>query len=161
MRWCTRLLKIEPTIAWLLAHQPVTHYVGLRADEDVREGIYGDVAAMTDYPLRRWGWGLTEVTRYLAQRGVQIPQRTNCRRCYEQTLPEWKRLWRDEPAAFAEAKEQEARTGATFRSPSRDTWPAALAELEQQFIAKRPMRNWTDQQTLFEEDFAACRACSL
>lgn len=42
MRWCTRVLKIEPMTAWLLAHQPVTHFVGLRADEETRGGIYGE-----------------------------------------------------------------------------------------------------------------------
>jgi 3'-phosphoadenosine 5'-phosphosulfate sulfotransferase (PAPS reductase)/FAD synthetase len=36
-RWCTRILKIEPTIAWCVKNAPVTMYVGLRADEDERE----------------------------------------------------------------------------------------------------------------------------
>src|SRR5262245_26337796 len=29
-RWCTRMLKIEPTIAWIENHSPVLLYVGLR-----------------------------------------------------------------------------------------------------------------------------------
>src|SRR5262245_27465577 len=37
-RWCTRELKIEPTKAWLLAHPETTLCVGLRADEEEREG---------------------------------------------------------------------------------------------------------------------------
>lgn len=40
-RWCTRLLKIEPTIAWLKDNAPCIAYVGLRADEEDRGGIYG------------------------------------------------------------------------------------------------------------------------
>jgi phosphoadenosine phosphosulfate reductase family protein len=162
MRWCTRLLKIEPTMAFLLAHAPVTHYVGLRADEPTREGIYGEVAAMTRYPLREWGWRLKEVVGYLRDRGVKIPARTNCRRCYEQQLPEWKKLWRDEPAAYEAAAAQERATGSTFRSPSRDTWPAPLDALAVEFRRGRTMRGWSDQQDLFDDaEYAACRACSL
>src|SRR5262249_17220936 len=40
-RWCTRILKIEPTIAYLKINAPCVQYVGLRADEETREGIYG------------------------------------------------------------------------------------------------------------------------
>ena len=32
-RWCTRILKIEPTIAWCVRNKPVIMHVGLRADE--------------------------------------------------------------------------------------------------------------------------------
>lgn len=53
-RWCTRLLKIEPTIAYLRSNQPAILYVGLRADEETREGIYSDDVE-SDFPLRRWG----------------------------------------------------------------------------------------------------------
>lgn len=59
-RWCTRLLKIEPTIAWLAQHPGALLHVGLRADEEEREGIVSrDVACR--FPLREWGWGLREV----------------------------------------------------------------------------------------------------
>jgi 3'-phosphoadenosine 5'-phosphosulfate sulfotransferase (PAPS reductase)/FAD synthetase len=30
MRWCTRMLKIEPTLEWLAANTPCVHHVGLR-----------------------------------------------------------------------------------------------------------------------------------
>ena len=49
MRWCTRLLKIEPFLAYMLDVAPATAYVGLRADEpsDVRQGaVYGSVAGV-------------------------------------------------------------------------------------------------------------------
>lgn len=82
-RWCTRILKIEPTIAWLKANSPCIQYVGLRADEDERVGIYGDIPGVSQrYPLREWGWGIEDVWRYLAEQGVKIPQRTDCAWCY-------------------------------------------------------------------------------
>jgi 3'-phosphoadenosine 5'-phosphosulfate sulfotransferase (PAPS reductase)/FAD synthetase len=41
-RWCTRKLKIEPYANWLATQQTqydkVVSYVGLRADEEEREG---------------------------------------------------------------------------------------------------------------------------
>ena len=55
MRWCTRLLKIEPTIAYLKAHAPAINYVGLRSDEETRVGIYGDTESR--YPPQRVGAG--------------------------------------------------------------------------------------------------------
>lgn len=156
MRWCTRLLKIEPTIAWLKAHAPVTHYVGLRADEESREGIYGDIAAMTRFPLREWGWTIRDVRQYLHEQHVTIPRRTDCARCYGQRLSEWKRLWQQYPEIYEEATQQEERIGATFRSPGRDTWPAGLRELAAAFASGRKVRGERP-----DADEEACRVCRL
>lgn len=155
MRWCTRVLKIEPMMAYLLAHQPCTHYVGLRADEETREGIYGDVAALTDYPLRRWGWRLADVRAYLRERGVTIPARTDCDVCFFQRIGEWKALLRHHPSRYAEGEAYEAMTGATFRTPGRDSWPVSLTELRRE-IGRQP-------DLLMEDDMRAetCRACTL
>lgn len=154
-RWCTRLLKIEPTKAYLAANLPATLYVGLRADEPMREGgIYE--GADQRFPLREWGWGLSEVTEYLRERGVIIPRRTDCARCYGQRLIEWKRLWRDAFDIYADAARQEEKYGATFRSPGRDTWPASLAGLAEEFKRGRKVRGEKD-----DTDFDVCRACSL
>ena len=85
-RWCTRVLKIEPFNAYLMANLPATTYVGLRADEpeDIRRGtILGGVEGITQrYPLREWGWGIDEVRGYLTDLGITIPQRTDCARCF-------------------------------------------------------------------------------
>jgi hypothetical protein len=154
MRWCTRVLKIEPMLAWLKAHQPCVHYVGLRADEETREGIYGEIPS--DYPLRRWGWGRGEVTAYLARRRVTIPARTDCDCCFFQRVNEWKALLRQHPVRYAEAEALEMATSATFRTPGRDSWPVGLAE----FRAKVQ-----EQPDLFEaaDDTrdGMCRECSL
>src|SRR3990167_8043194 len=93
-RFCTRMLKIEPYAAWLLEktqrYERVISYVGLRADEEEREG--GDYANIPGvemkFPMRDWGWGMTEVLDYLAKRGVTIPQRTDCDVCFFQRLSE-------------------------------------------------------------------------
>ena len=153
-RWCTRILKIEPTIAWCIENAPVTMYVGLRADEDEREGIYGPYVN-SRFPFREWGWGLKEVWDYLKLREVAdcIPTRTDCARCYAQRIGEWFTLWRDSPDVYEDACRDEDRTGHTYRSPSRDTWPASLRELAKEFERGRKIRGGIPTK--------ACRVCSL
>lgn len=152
-RWCTRMLKIEPTIAWCVRNAPARMHVGLRADEDEREGIYGD-HVQSRCPFREWGWGLQEVLDYLKKMDITIPKRTDCARCYHQRIGEWRDLWRDYPHIYWEAAAQEEKLGHTFRSPGRDTWPSDLNSLAQEFSSGRPIRN-------DHTNGAMCRVCSL
>lgn len=139
MRWCTRMLKIEPYAAWLIQQQPnyskIVSYVGLRADEPERQG--GDYSIVPGiemrFPMREWGWRLKDVLAYLAAREIEIPERTDCQRCFYQTLGEWFKLWLHHSEVYAHAEAQEAATGHTFRSAGRDTWPASLVGLRQRF----------------------------
>ena len=149
-RWCTRMLKIEPYAAYLMratsTHDSVVSYVGLRADEPEREsGDYTSVpGVISEFPLRDWGWILEDVLLYLSDRGVTIPRRTDCARCFFQTLSEWFNLWKDYPDVFEDACRDEDWTGRTFRSPSRDTWPVSLRALAKEFEAgnvPRPRRD--------------------
>ena len=119
------------------------------------KGIYSkDVA--TRFPLREWGWNRADVLAYLERRGVSIPSRTDCARCYGQRLSEWHTLWSEHPELWADAEKQEAETGHTFRSAQRDTWPAGLAELRQRFEAgdKPKLR-------VLNNAGGACRVCRM
>jgi hypothetical protein len=164
-RFCTRMLKIEPYAAWLLrqkeTYDSVVSYVGLRADEEGREG--GDYTALpgvvSDFPLRRWGWGLSEVMAYVKSKGVAIPRRTDCALCFFQRLIEWWRLWRDNPAAYAHGEQLEAEIGYTFRSDARDSWPAGLKELRAEFEKGRIPRKNDLQGDLFAQ--LQCRVCRI
>lgn len=158
-RWCTRMLKIEPTIAWVKENAPVTLYVGLRADEETREGIYGDEVE-SRFPLREWGWKLGDVLSYLRKKNIRIPKRTDCAWCYGQRLSEWRNLWRDYPELYAEAAAIEAEYGYTFRSPARDSWPTALKDLAAAFESGKIPPRADDQLELIAE-YQACRACTL
>lgn len=161
MRWCTRRLKIEPTIAYVAINSPAVLYVGLRADEDEREGIYGS-EVVSDFPFRRWGWGIDDVLDYLHHRGVTVPAETNCEWCFDRRLAQWRKLWRDRPESFARAAQWEERTGHTFRSPARDTQPTKLVELGEKFASGYIPRGDTDQLTLFDApETRMCRVCSL
>lgn len=169
-RWCTRLIKIQPTVIYLrqsfmtTGHKPVL-YVGLRADEPERKGLYDD-DVQTTFPLREWGWGLTEVNSYLKSRGVRIPERTDCARCYAQRLIDWKRLLERYPEIYADAEADEEKYGYTFRSPQRDYWPAGLKELREEFERGRTVRGekaYRARLKLAEEEVedGPCRVCSL
>lgn len=152
-RWCTRVLKIEPTIEYMQALPPGSVlYVGLRADEEERRGLFGEDLNVR-FPLREWGWDEAAVYAYLAYRGVCIPERTDCGLCPFQRLGEWRDLYFKHPGLYAEGMKLEAEVGATIRSPSRDTWPAGLAELAQEFDRGRPLRQF--------KRAAPCRVCSL
>lgn len=155
-RWCTRMLKIEPYAAWLQKQGECTSYVGLRADEEEREGgDYADIPGIVmDFPMRRWGWGIGNVTDYLVQKGICIPKRTDCALCFFQRLIEWWELWRDHKAEWAEGERLEALTGHTFRSPGRDTWPASMVGLRLRFEAGN-----IPHET--RSDPLKCRVCRL
>ncbi len=163
-RWCTRRAKIEPYRKWLSAHTPCVSYVGLRADEEGRAGgAYSDIEGVQmRFPLREWGWGEAEVQNYLNTRGVIVPERTDCARCYHQRLGEWWRLWNDHRDIWDTAEEDEALIGATFRTPGRDTWPSALKDMRAEFERGRiPKR--ADEQDLFQglRKIGECRVCTL
>lgn len=158
-RFCTRVLKIEPSIKYMAALPPGSVlYVGLRADEEEREGIYGDTSC--DFPFRRWGWGLKEVWAFLDARGITVPPRTDCAWCYEQRLSEWWHLRQEHPDVYQRGVNVEQRYGHTFRSPSRDTWPAALDELRREFDSGRVPRGTKMRDDLFGKG-CGNRVCSL
>lgn len=191
-RWCTRRIKIEPFKAFMQEHAPAVSYVGLRADELGREGASygGEVNVLTNgeelpevehrYPLVEWGWALDEVWAYLNRKGVSIPQRTDCARCFFQRIAEWYLLWRDNHDYFLAAERQEGRIGHTYRAPkrdkstkehvyedrygigpyvvaARDTWPAALHDLRRAFEAGHEP---TLSLRRLERE-GGCRVCSL
>lgn len=164
-RFCTRELKIEPTISFLKSIRPAIQYVGLRADEPLRKGIYGELDDIEQcYPMRDWGWSLEDVHFYLKERGVDVPARTDCAWCFYQRLPEWKHLWKNHPKTYAKAVQIEEELGHTFRSDGRDTWPAALSELAKEFQNGRPVKGYTEtyQMELFNCHLSqSCRVCSL
>lgn len=154
-RWCTRQIKIEPCIEWFKSHKGDRLLVGLRADEEQRRGLYGDLVEYR-YPLREWRWGLAEVLE--ATKDECIPPRTDCGLCFFQKISDWQRLWLDHPDHFEWGVQLEEWTGHTFRNPSRDTWPAALSELRESFERGRNPRDSARQLSMWEDQ---CRVCSM
>ena len=167
-RWCTRMLKIEPYEAFLAQSAPAVSYVGLRADEEDRKGMEFRIdlpGVKIKFPMKSWGWRLTDVQGYLRGRGVSIPKRTDCGCCFFQTLGEWWELWKTHPAIYQTYVEKEAWVSeergkeTTYRSPGRDTWPASLAALRDAFQTGHIPRGADVQGDMFHE--SRCRTCTL
>lgn len=166
LRFCTRILKIEPFREFLkteTAGGPVVSYVGLRADEPGRAGgAYSDIDGVEmRFPLREWGLGEAEVQAGLRERGISCPARTDCALCYHQRLGEWWNLWAHHPERFAAGEAFEAEYGATFRSPGRDKWPSSLAELRTRFEAGDVPFASLVRMHREKMRTGACRVCSL
>jgi 3'-phosphoadenosine 5'-phosphosulfate sulfotransferase (PAPS reductase)/FAD synthetase len=152
-RWCTIRLKIEPTIDFFESLPAgSTLYVGLRADEMERKGLYGEDINVR-FPMREWGWTEKDVWDYLNSKGICIPKRTDCALCPYQRLGEWRDLYENYPELYAEGVALEKKIGHTFRSPGRDTWPADLESLSKDFDSGRKLRQYKRKDT--------CRVCSL
>lgn len=165
-RFCTRILKIEPYRRFLIeqaAIGPVVSYVGLRADEPGRAGgAYGDIDGVEmRFPLREWGWGEPEVQAGLAARGVSCPVRTDCARCYHQRVGEWFLLWLDHRDIFESAIADEQRYGATYRTPGRDSWPTALADMAKRFEAGDVPERSLTRMAREHMEAGACRVCRM
>lgn len=157
-RWCTRVLKIEPFAAYLIQSSPAKFYVGLRADEETREGgDYQNVPSVEMiFPLREAQMGISEVYNFLAERGITIPTRTDCMVCFFQRLIEWWELWKTNLPAYMDGEAWEASTGYTFRSPGRDTQPTALKDLRAKFES-----GWVPRDTRDPINAMKCRVCRL
>lgn len=164
-RFCTRILKLVPAGRFYEKYSPVVAYIGLRDDEDEREGTRpgGDSASIEsdvrqDFPFQRWGWDLEKVWAHLNDKGITIPERTDCAWCPYQRLGEWYNLWKDHPEIYAEGEAIEDKYGHTFRSDGRDTWPASLKGLRLKFeageIPERSLR-------MMEKRQGMCRVCAM
>lgn len=161
-RWCTRQLKIEVCAAHLVMRPGSVLCVGLRADELERRGAtYSGITYRC--PMQEWGWKLEDVVGYLGQRGVEVPRRTDCAWCYDQRLGDWWRLWKHHPEQWARGEVVEAEItlargkSCSFRSPSRDTWPAPLVQLRARFEAGDVPRGSDDE----DAEATRCRECTL
>lgn len=165
-RFCTRIAKIEPYIAFLRAQSaigPVVSYVGLRADEEGRAGgAYSDIDGVSmRFPLREWGYTDPMVLAGLAQRDIVIPYRTDCAVCYHQRIGEWYLLWVRHPDLFDEGIALEDEIGATFRTPGRDSWPSSLRDLKAEFAAGRVPKTSLGRMNRERMESGGCRVCSL
>lgn len=109
MRWCTRLLKIEP-FEKHVGDDPVVLYVGIRADERRSGYISTKENIRAVFPFKEDGLVKADVFRILAESGVGIPKyyewrsRSGCYFCFFQQRAEWVRLKERHPDLYELAK---------------------------------------------------------
>ncbi len=160
IRFCTEYLKIEPAQAFYGENEPCITYVGLRADEPKRTGITGGESR---FPLKEWGWGLREVWSYLKCKGITIPKRTDCARCFFQRKGEWWELWKSYPEIYADAEKQEADFGNTFLTQGKwgPNFPHSLEGMRKKFEGGYLPRKADIYYPMFGDFETKCRVCSL
>ena len=134
-RWCTKMLKLKPFEAYC-GDDPVTNYVGLRADETRGGYISHKPNILPVYPFQDDGIVLEDVKEILRSSGVGMPpytewgrSRSGCYFCFYQQRIEWVRLKETHPDLFEAAKAYERpyeESGNTFTWSRRES----LAELE-------------------------------
>ena len=168
IRYCTRILKIEPYREFLEEQAkigPVVSYVGLRYDEPGRAGgAYSDIEGVTmRFPLREWEMDEDKVQDTLRHYGITCPDRTDCAVCYHQRIGEWWELWANHPDKFEAGCQIEEEFSQTFRTPGRDTWPSSLREMGKRFAAgDKPTISLNRMKREREtQKSGTCRVCSL
>lgn len=119
MRWCTRVLKIEP-FEHFVGESKAISYIGIRADED-REGYRPKKPPKLSqrpniipvYPFKDDNIQYRDVMRILSDSGLGLPKyyewrsRSGCYFCFYQQMGEWQGLWENHPELFRKAQEYE------------------------------------------------------
>lgn len=112
-RWCTEYLKLKPYENFI-GNDPVTSYVGIRADEPHRTGyISTKPNVKTVLPFVENSIRLEDVERILNESGLGVPRyykwrsRSGCYFCFYQQKREWVGLLQNHPELFEEAKKYE------------------------------------------------------
>jgi 3'-phosphoadenosine 5'-phosphosulfate sulfotransferase (PAPS reductase)/FAD synthetase len=185
MRWCTKLLKLKP-FEDFVGDDPVTSYVGIRADEDRSGYISTKDNIKPTFPFKEDGVDYAGVMKILTESGIGMPPylkwgrtHSGCFFCFFQRPIEWVRLLENHPEQFEQAIKYEKVSddpGKTF------TWiqgmpltelrkPEVIAAIKQRFAEFEERRKKTRGNRrlvevlagMEEEDDApkACLICQL
>jgi 3'-phosphoadenosine 5'-phosphosulfate sulfotransferase (PAPS reductase)/FAD synthetase len=113
MRWCTKLLKLKP-FEEFVGDDPVTSYVGMRADEDRTGYISTKDNIKAVFPFKHDGIDYAGVMKILTDSGIGMPPylkwgrtHSGCFFCFFQRPIEWVRLLENHPEQFEQAMKYE------------------------------------------------------
>lgn len=166
MRWCTKVLKIEPLEKWI-GNDKAVSYVGLRADEANRKGyISTKQNIISVFPFIDDGLELRDIESLLIESGIGKPSyyewrsRSGCYFCFYQRKKEWVLLSERHPKLYESAIAYEEKVD--FRSTASAqsyTWSQgeSLRELkarsaEVKDFTKAPPRSSLLMDILNDED---------
>jgi 3'-phosphoadenosine 5'-phosphosulfate sulfotransferase (PAPS reductase)/FAD synthetase len=175
MRWCTKVLKIEPLEKWIGSDRAIS-YVGLRADEATRKGYMSTKKNMMSvFPFIDDGLELRDIEQILIESGLGMPSyyewrsRSGCYFCFYQRKNEWISLADRHPELFTKAIELEEKIGFD-QTASSNGYSWSQGETLKQLIARRdkvtkhthPTKEPTTLlEILDESDDDFCAACHL
>ncbi|MBT2759930.1 phosphoadenosine phosphosulfate reductase family protein [Paenibacillus sp. ISL-20] len=119
VRWCTRIMKIETMEAWVGSDYCIS-YVGIRADEPMRDGYKSKGKNKNDnknivsvFPYREDNLSLSDIYRILENSEMGLPNyykwrtRSGCYFCFYQRMVEWAILSKLYPDWFEAARKYE------------------------------------------------------
>ena len=160
MRWCTKVLKIEPLEKWIGSDKAIS-YVGLRADEANRKGyISTKHNMMSVFPFIDDGLELRDVEDLLIETGLGKPSyyewrsRSGCYFCFYQRKQEWIGLLERHPDLFARSINYEKKVGFISSSSDRTyTWSQgeSLVELaDRRLFVKKAAPSSTTSSLLID-----------
>ena len=144
MRWCTKVLKIEPLEKWIGTDKAIS-YVGLRADEASRKGYMSTKQHMMSvFPFIDDGLELRDIENLLIESGLGKPayydwrSRSGCYFCFYQRKQEWIALHDKHPNLFDKAIDYENKLGFEDNSSNTGyTW--SNGESLPELIARRSL----------------------
>lgn len=176
MRWCTKVLKIEPLEKWIGSSKAVS-YVGIRADEASRKGYMSTKKNMISvFPFIDDGLDLRDIENLLVESGLDKPSyydwrsRSGCYFCFYQRKQEWIALSDQHPDLFSKAVDYENKVGfENTSSVSGYTWSQgeSLSELVARRNSVKASSNKTTESSLLidvladDADQGFCAACHL
>ena len=146
-RWCTKHLKIRPFERYVGTKQPngrfIRHaviYIGIRSDEENREGNYGIEGVEYRYPFIEDRIDLDGVMTILNEAQITLPayyswrSTGGCYMCPWQRKRDWLGLKRHHPDLFQQALADEklAQASSPFNNTTWSVSRVSLADLEAQ-----------------------------
>lgn len=176
MRWCTKVLKIDPLEKWIGSDKAIS-YVGIRADEANRKGYMSTRKnVISIFPFIDDGLELTDIEDLLLESGLGKPSyyewrsRSGCYFCFYQRKSEWVGLAERHPDLFQQAVNLEDKIDfAETASKKRYNWSQgeSLTELlSRKESIKAYSKNEKSSRSLLDilheddtDDF--CQSCHL
>ena len=142
VRWCTRVLKKEPTRKYLkkkYKNEPLVQYIGIAYDEPERHARKTDD---TVHPLFDWEITEAEALQYCYERGFtwgglyEHFYRVSCWCCPLQRLREVRNLRKYHPALFHRLREMDGKVDYKFRPDYSVEGLEIRFQLEEEFEAQ-------------------------
>jgi 3'-phosphoadenosine 5'-phosphosulfate sulfotransferase (PAPS reductase)/FAD synthetase len=175
MRWCTKVLKIEPLERWI-GNEKAISYVGIRADEANRKGYASTKRnVLSVFPFVDDGLELHDIENILTESGLGKPSyydwrsRSGCYFCFYQRKSEWISLSEKHPELFALAVDYEKKNGfedsagsASYTWAQGESLPELLARKDTVSIPTHENKRSDLLLDLLDDDeHGFCAACHL
>jgi hypothetical protein len=105
--WCSVRFKREVFSEWV--EKPCFKMLAFDAGESHRAKINIEDGVETRYPLLEANMNRVLCKRYIKDKGLEIPPKSSCYFCPQQTIAEWKLIRREHPDLFCKAEQLEQR----------------------------------------------------